>query len=51
MHGLKFGRRTIDIIVQSEFSLNVKSKKRLNDDKFSHTRGPISYVSVVAIRY
>ena len=51
MHELKFGRRTIDIVVQNEFSLNVKSKKRLNEYKFSHTRGPISYVSVIAIRY
>ena len=27
MHELKFGRRTVDIAVQNEFSLNMKSKK------------------------
>ena len=34
-----------------EFSLNVRPKKRLNGYESSHTRGPISYVSVAAIRY
>ena len=38
MHGLKFERRTIDIIVQNEFLLNIKSKKRLIEHVFFHTK-------------
>ena len=38
MHELKFGRRTIDIIVQDEFSLNMRPKKRLIEHVFFHTK-------------
>ena len=38
MHGLKFGRRTVDIIVQNKFSLNMESKKRLIEQIFFHTK-------------
>ena len=38
MHGLKFGRRTIDIVVQNEFSLNMKPKERLIEHVFFHTK-------------
>ena len=38
MHGLKFGRRMIDIAVQNEFSLNMRSKKRLIEHVFFHTK-------------
>ena len=38
MHGLKFGRRTVDIAVQDEFSLNIRSKKRLIEYEIPHTK-------------
>ena len=38
MHELKFGRRTIDIAVQNEFSLNMRPKERLIGHVFFHTK-------------
>ena len=38
MHELKFERRTINIAVQDEFSLNIKPKKRLIEYEIPHTR-------------
>ena len=38
MHGLKFRQRTVDIAVQDEFSLNIRSKKRLIGYEIPHTR-------------
>ena len=38
MHELKFERRTIDIVVQNEFLLNMRSKKCLIEHVFFHTK-------------